>query len=378
MRIRIIIICAAITMGLIPGCDGSPTNQHQEDRLLWRTRVPFPVYYSSPGLGSDGTIYIASRGDSLRAFSPDGSVSWSFYVRQQPDHTTSPVISGDGTIYFASIYLFALNSDGSLKWQYYLEETRGSPAIGPDGTVYVISLNRLLAITPEGSLDWEKMILPISAPVTGPDGTIYCGTIGISQDSYYLDAYNPDGEIQWRFPTSGFVSSPAINESGTLYFVTEDTLFAVSNQGTKEWSVPLHVPVERRVSPSIGLNGTVYIGTAGTAEDGHLFAFSSQGDLLWSYSTPGKVITTPAVGNDSSIYFGCHDGYLYALDNEGALLWRYDSGSWIGSSPALAENGTVYFGSSQYYVYALKTESLGLANTPWPKFRANNQNTGGY
>ncbi|MFC1529169.1 PQQ-binding-like beta-propeller repeat protein [Gemmatimonadota bacterium] len=365
-------------MSIFPGCDGSPTDQHQEDRLLWRTRIPFPIYYSSPGLGSDGTIYIASRGDSLRAFSPDGSINWSIYVHQQPDHTTSPVIADDGTIYFSSIYLFALNPDGSLKWRHYLEETRGSPAIGPDGTVYVIALNQLLAITPEGSLDWEKTILPISAPVTGPDGTIYCGTIGLSPDEYYLDALNPDGDIQWRFPVSSFVSSPAVNENGTLYFVSADTLFAVSDQGSMEWSVPLNVPVERRVSPSIGLNGTVYIGTSGTGEDGHLSAFSAQGDLLWNYSTSAKVITTPAVGDDGSIYFGCHDGYLYALDDAGSLSWRYDSGSWIGSSPAIADDGTLYFGSSQYFLYALRTGSLGLADTAWPKFRANNQNTGGY
>ena len=113
------------------GCENKPTDTNGvEHRLIWRTRIPDPIYYSSPCIGPDGTIYIGSRGDTLRAFAPNGNIKWSFYVRYQPDFTTSPVIDDDGTIFFSSTYLFALNPDGSVKWQYYLEETRGRPTVG--------------------------------------------------------------------------------------------------------------------------------------------------------------------------------------------------------------------------------------------------------
>ena len=46
------------------------------------------------------------------------------------------------------------------------------------------------------------------------------------------------------------------------------------------------------------------------------------------------------------------------------------------SSPAIGSDGTVYVGSDDNKLYALKSTSLGLAKSPWPKFGANNQNTG--
>ena len=46
------------------------------------------------------------------------------------------------------------------------------------------------------------------------------------------------------------------------------------------------------------------------------------------------------------------------------------------SSPAIGSDGTVYIGSGGNKLYALKSNSLGLADGPWPKFGANNKNTG--
>ena len=359
------------------GCENKPTDTNGvEHRLIWRTRIPDPIYYSSPCIGPDGTIYIGSRGDTLRAFAPNGNIKWSFYVRYQPDFTTSPVIDDDGTIFFSSTYLFALNPDGSVKWQYYLEETRGSPAVGSDGTVYVTSFQQLCSFTPDGTLNWATTIFPISSPVIGQDGTIYLGSWDLVQNSLSLAAINPDGTVNWRLSTPDFVNPPAIDDDGSLYFVSEDTLYSISNLGVQEWMFPFPVPIERRVTPAIGFNGTIYIGTSGVDDTGYLYAISNQGELLWTFSTPGKVTTTPTIGVDGTLYFGCHDGYLYAVDDSGSLMWKYDSGSWIGSSPAIANDGTIYFGTSKYFLYALKTESLGLADTPWPKFRGNNQNTG--
>jgi len=49
------------------------------------------------------------------------------------------VIGDDGTLYFGdSDYLFALNSDGSVKWKYHtIESITSSPAIAEDGIIYV-------------------------------------------------------------------------------------------------------------------------------------------------------------------------------------------------------------------------------------------------
>ncbi|MGB4458065.1 MAG: PQQ-binding-like beta-propeller repeat protein, partial [Defluviitoga tunisiensis] len=59
-----------------------------------------------------------------------------------------------------------------------------------------------------------------------------------------------------------------------------------------------------------------------------------------------------------------------------SLKWKYETWGLINSSPAIGSDGTIYVGSGDYYLYAIQGESEGLADTPWPKFRNNNRNTG--
>ncbi len=62
----------------------------------------------------------------------------------------------------------------------------------------------------------------------------------------------------------------------------------------------------------------------------------------------------------------------------GQKLWEFQTGDSIyNSSPAIGADGTVYIGSGDGKLYALYSSSVGgLAQSPWPKFRGNAQNTG--
>ncbi|MGB4374776.1 MAG: PQQ-binding-like beta-propeller repeat protein [Defluviitoga tunisiensis] len=64
------------------------------------------------------------------------------------------------------------------------------------------------------------------------------------------------------------------------------------------------------------------------------------------------------------------------MNPDGSLKWKYKTGGLINSSPAIGSDGTIYVGSD--CLYAIQGESGGLADTPWPKFRKNNRNTGNY
>ena len=58
---------------------------------------------------------------------------------------SSPVIGTDNTIYVASTdgNFYALNPDGTEKWYYKTgDELYGTPAIGEDGTIYVGGKNK--------------------------------------------------------------------------------------------------------------------------------------------------------------------------------------------------------------------------------------------
>ena len=53
--------------------------------------------------------------------------------------------------------------------------------------------------------------------------------------------------------------------------------------------------------------------------------------LNWNYQTDGIVYSSPAVGNDGTIYIGSTDRYLYALNPDGMLKWRYQTGLFLHS-----------------------------------------------
>jgi outer membrane protein assembly factor BamB len=78
--------------------------------------------------------------------------------------------------------LYALNADGSLKWEHTLgADVLGSPSVGADGTVYVGSLaGKLRAVSANGGKKWEFDAVDAvrSRPAIGADGTVYFGADG--------------------------------------------------------------------------------------------------------------------------------------------------------------------------------------------------------
>ena len=157
----------------------------------WRTEKKWAFktggsVYSSPVIGSDGTIYVGSWDNNLYAINPDGSKKWAFKTSGYV--VSSPTIGSDGTIYVGSgdENLYAINPDGSKKWAFKTDDdVESSPAIGSDGTIYVGSNDtNLYAINPDGSKKWAFKTgsttthggAVASSPAIGSDGTIYVGS----------------------------------------------------------------------------------------------------------------------------------------------------------------------------------------------------------
>jgi len=202
---------------------------------------------SGVSIAPDGTVYISSFLRFFYALNPDGSLKWS-YETGGPIYST-PVVAEDGTIFICSgdyasnsysgpnhYYLYALNSDSTLKWRYETEgPVESSPAIATNGTIYIgDKYGNLYAINPDGTLKWKyKTESEIeSSPVVSLEGTIYVGVWG-----NHLYAINPDGTLKWKFEglkqEKGMtvVSSPAIAEDGTIYMgFWDDYLYAIGSK----------------------------------------------------------------------------------------------------------------------------------------------------
>lgn len=68
----------------------------------------------------------------------------------------------------------------------------------------------------------------------------------------------------------------------------------------------------------------------------------------------------------------------FGPSNDEGKKWSFETGNWINSSPAIGQDGTIYVGSGDGKLYAIEGNSGGLADSPWPKFGKNNRNTGNY
>ncbi len=357
--------------------DGATHSVTQSDlvqvhRTIWRFDVDKPVYYSAPAVAADGTIYFATgillntSSGSLYAVNPDGSLKWKYDLENSSDddniwtsdnNGASPAIGADGTVYLVDHrnVVYALNPDGSLKWKrkdplesdFWWHVGQKTPAIGADGTLYVCGVLRLYALDPDdGSIVWESQELrggnacAVSAAV-GADGTVYLA----SNDWFY--AFKPDGELKWPQP------------------------FQMDWGDEKSFS-----------APAIGPDGTIYFGAEGTAYDhsgiGQLYALNPDGTLKWRYNVPGwrPIRASPVIAADGTIYVTTkaywdanapeprQPALCLALAPDGTLKWSYEiaPSEWIPvpqdsySSPAIGADGTIYFGAETGFLYALNPD----------------------
>ena len=116
---------------------------------------------SSPAISIKNKIYIGSLSGNFFALDGEtGKKEWSFKFGGY----SSPAIGSNGTIYFigaayglTNTRLYAIDPDGSLKWEFPMGGYPGyaSPAIGFDGTIYCGSRGGLYAVKPDGSLKWQ-------------------------------------------------------------------------------------------------------------------------------------------------------------------------------------------------------------------------------
>ncbi|NQT80496.1 MAG: S8 family serine peptidase [Candidatus Aminicenantes bacterium] len=338
---------------------------YYSEKLEWRYWVDTQSLPLSPAISSDGTVYFC--GDVLYALNPDGTLKWELNILGLID--TSPSIGSDGTIYFSNWdELYAINPDKTLKWTFFGDSfIESALAIGSDGTIYFTDQDKICAVYPDGTFKWGFSYAASyirSPPVIGSDGTIYYG----GGDTLF--ALDPDGTKKWEYTAFSTIKlSPAIGSDGTIYFTDWFSLFALNPDGTLKWESNVASAINS--SPTIGSDGTIYTGGWDS-----FFALYPDGTLKWEFTPGDSVESSPAIGSDGIIYFGSSDFKFYALNPDGTLKWELITGDSIKTSPAISSDGTVYFASDDGILYALGSDSLGLADSSWPKFRQNNGNTG--
>jgi outer membrane protein assembly factor BamB len=217
-----------VTNGQTPG--GYLYCVDPDGTVAWRLYLDWEAN-STPCFGEDGTIYVGSA-NYLNAVNPNGTIRWRFPTfypvwgtiarsadrlffgswdttfrsinlsGQQLWMVVTPQIFENGPALTGDAVFFASRSgelrkhslSGVLQWRASLSIRASSPAIGADGTVYVVGSNgsTLYAINSNNGLTrWRAGIglaQPYSSPAIGADGTVY-----VLNQSGQLYAFGPLG-----------------------------------------------------------------------------------------------------------------------------------------------------------------------------------------
>lgn len=332
--------------------------------------------FSSPALGADGTIYLDGEDNSLMALAPNSTQKWQFTGSLetvdsfgQPETladplTTTPVVGPDGTIYAGSAFgdLYALTTGGVEKWVIdsgFEDPFNLSPppitglATGADGTFYFVAGSVVRAINPDSSSRWTFVAEePLRGSLAiGPDGTIYAGAITAPADVY---AITPQGAAKWK-STFDAAGSLAVAGDGTIYVEWEDTLYALNpSDGSQEWRF---VGSGTLTAPGIGIDSTIYVGS----QDTHLYALMPNGSEKWDFVAEGPIESSPSIGADGNIYFGTAgsggpkgNGNFDAVAASGTERWHLTTNGAVVGSPAIGPDGTIYATSENGRFYAIR------------------------
>jgi outer membrane protein assembly factor BamB len=290
-------------------------------KARWRRRFGERIFGTAALV--PGGLVVGADDDRVRWLDRAGTVRWSVplgacpqpprgegrgFERVRCDVDSSPVVTPDGLIVLGGDALHALTGDGRVRFRLELGgHLRSSPALGPDGTLYVgVQGGAVVAVSRDGKKRWEHRELYDFDSTPAVAG----GLVAVGCDDgrlYGLDAAN--GAVRFRVATRGPVrSSPAVAEDGTILF---------------------------------------------GSDDGVLRALSASGALRWSFATGGPIRSSPAVDATGAVVFGSQDDSLYALAADGTLLWRVELGGDVDSSPAVLPDGTILCGADDGALYAL-------------------------
>ena len=190
-------------------------------------------------IGADGTIYVGRMDGNLYAINPNGTQQWAFATggrssRPRPSGRTAPSTSG-------RLMTICMPSTRTARSSGHFppgDRSNSSPAIGADGTIYVGSwMTTSMPSTrmARSSGRFPPAIAIYSSPAIGADGTIYVGS-----DDNNLYAVNPNGTLQWAFPTGGYVALLPGPRRGRHHLrrLNDDNLYAINPNGTLQWAFP--------------------------------------------------------------------------------------------------------------------------------------------
>lgn len=159
----------------------------------------------------------------------------------------------------------------------------------------------------------------------------------------------------------------------------DDHLYGFGLDGQKRWSVPL--PGKLLSSPVVDGQGTIYAAVSQTPLNreprGVLVAIHGvTHQFKWQYTAEAPIECSPVLGDDDVVYFGDNAGVVHAVDQRGLRVWTAQFDSPIRSAGAIIAPNRVAFGTDDGSLVVLECSSSQLAPRGWPKLLGTAAQTG--
>lgn len=185
-------------------------------------------------------------------------------------------------------------------------------AEAPDGTLYALGGQGLVALTARGATLWTQTTVATPFNATGALMVGQRGTVYVA-DGAAVVAYAPDGHRQWRQDLGSQVATLAERADGVVLAVGAGMVMAITPTGRPVWRRALgRIPPSPLSAPSIAVDasGHAYIGTA----DGMVREIAPDGSVTWVQRvggpTPSGEAPSVALGPDGTLVVAGMDGQL--------------------------------------------------------------------
>ena len=334
-----------------------PTRQGRSDRspavgakLKWSFPLGEPVA-TTPVIAVSGAVFVGTQASAgvaaaLHRIDGPGAKVWTVPIVGSYAALATPAIGADGTLYVVTYdQLVALRDNGSEVWRkpIGISAFPAPPTVGGGGSIYVAhgaNPGKLLAFDSQGGTQWAKDLPGIAnaQPAVGLDGTVYVTWEAMGTDlssEVGLSAFAANGSQLWSQSVRKFSQieaaglalegGPVALDDGSVAVTAGDALYAVTKQAVTKVA---DLGAEPLIDPVIGVASTFYVATRA----GELSAFDGMGIERWSRTTSANPKTL-AVGANGVLLgrgaafsqaLGGMADQLFAFSPDGALLPAFD------------------------------------------------------
>ncbi|MBI1730931.1 PQQ-binding-like beta-propeller repeat protein [Candidatus Acetothermia bacterium] len=321
----------------------------------------WPVFHhdqSHSGLadGMPDSVYIGTNDLSLFAINMQTcSIAWKFGTGGAVK--SSPVVSVDSSGAVQDIYvgsddgkLYAVKPDGKEDWQF-------APTLS-DGNASPGAIRSAPTIMPLGA---DNGVL-----FSSDDTHVY---LLLNKQQLHIFPVDTSSESIPRIYTGSMRGSPIFDSDHTQVYVSSfnQTFHALgSTDLVRNWDFPLNAPSSS--SPALGEDKTIYL----VSDVGTLYSIRSDGAQQWRLFLNGDVTGSPSISSSGIIYLGTESGVMFGVKPNGTILCSFqtlgpdgransgdESFGGIRSTPAIA-NGFVYFGANDGTLYVIEENTCKL------------------